>query len=150
MLKGFARVILTGALVASASCDGGSPSDPTPPDRNGYAGEWSGATLQGGPISFTVSPEQRVTSITITYNLNGCSDERTFSDLSLEIGTPPRPGGGPFANPGFGYASGALDQPDFVSVTGAFTSTETATGVMVFSEYFGCGNGAFVWNAGRR
>jgi hypothetical protein len=46
-VTGFARVILAGALLASASCDDGSPSDPTAPDRNGYSGEWERGDASG-------------------------------------------------------------------------------------------------------
>jgi len=63
---------------------------------------------------------------------------------------PGAPSAGPFENPGFGYGSGAIDQSEFLGISGAFTSTETAVGVLTFGNYAGCGNGATVWNATRR
>lgn len=147
-------LVLIIALLASTSCGAASPAAPSIPERSGYTGEWSGATQQGAAMSFTVSAEQKVTGITITYNLNGCSGARTFSGLSLGIDTssrpPNSPSTGPFDNPRFGYTSGAFDQPNFISVSGAFTSTETATGVTGFIDFFGCGNGVANWNAIRR
>ena len=141
------------AIVALTSCSS-SPAGPSPGGQAGYAGDWRGATLQGRPMSFTVSTDEKVTSITVEYSLNGCSGSRTFANLSLDIASvnrpPNSPNAGPFENPGFGFASGALDQPNFFNVSGAFTSSDTATGVMIFGEYAGCGNGAFVWNAARR
>ena len=123
------RTILTmvALLCVSSSC---GDSTPTSPSNVGYAGQWSGTVLQGGSVSFTVSPEQRVTNITVSYSLSGCSGSTTFSGLALEIATPQRPPGhpsvGPFDNPGFGYASGTPQGQNFISLTGAFTSSGTA------------------------
>jgi hypothetical protein len=86
--------------------------------------------------------------------LSGCSGSTTFSGLALEIATPQRlpgsPSVGPFDNPGFGYASGTSQGPNFISLTGAFTSTDTAIGVTIFTDFLGCGNGLATWNATRR
>jgi hypothetical protein len=83
--------------------------------------EWDYAP--GGAMSFSVSADQKVTAITVAYNLNACSGTRTFSGLSLDIVVVNRPPGnpsvGPFDNPGFGYASGPIGQPNVVSVSGA-------------------------------
>ncbi len=145
--------LLTIALCAFASACGSSA---TTPSRTGYDGAWSGTTTQGRTIAFTVSPDQKVTTITVGYNLNGCSGSQTFSGLALDIVTVQRPPGspsaGPFENPSFGYgsASGSSDNPNLIEISGAFTSSETATGVVVFNNYSGCGNGGATWNATRR
>jgi hypothetical protein len=153
MLRATGLFLILAQLVTTA-CGGGSPLPSSPTERSGYAGEWSGTTLQGDGMTFTVSPEQKVTAITITYRLNGCSGTRTVSGLSLDIARPTRPSGnpsaGPFDNPGFGYASGETIEQNFFSMVGAFTSNEIATGLTTFSNFMGCGNGATVWNARRR
>jgi hypothetical protein len=78
----------------------------------------------------------------------------TLTGLSLDIATVTRPSGnpsgGPFDNPQFAYASGPTNEPNFVSVSGAFTSSDTAVGVTAFSSFRGCGNGVAAWNATRR
>jgi hypothetical protein len=48
----------------------------------GHAGEWGGTTFQGRPISFTVSPEQQVTTISLGYQIDTCSGVETFSGLN--------------------------------------------------------------------
>jgi hypothetical protein len=146
--------LLVAAVSTSLSCGSSSPVEPSDPARTGYSGEWSGPTIQGRVVSFTVSPNQKVTSITVGYNFNGCSGSRTFSNLSLDIATVQRPPGspsaGPFENAGFGYGSGPIDQPDFLGISGSFTSTDTAVGVLTFSNFSSCGNGVAIWNATRR
>jgi hypothetical protein len=145
---------LTVALcVAASSCT--SSSGPSSPSPLVYDGEWNGTTSQGRSITVTVSADQKVTSITVEYNFNGCSGSKTFSNLSLAIArSQPPPGNpqapGPFDNPGFGFGSGAPDGPDFTQVYGAFTSSQTATGSVVFGGYSGCGNGGAIWTAGKR
>lgn len=138
-------------LCAGSSCGG---SGPTSPSTVGYAGEWNGAVSQGGSVAFTVSEDQRVTRITVNYALSGCSGSATFSGLAADIATPQRPpgnpGAGPFDNPGFGYSSGAPQGANHISLTGAFTSSRTAIGVTVFSDFQGCGSGVGTWSATRR
>jgi hypothetical protein len=109
-------------------------------------------TSQGASIAVTVSSDQKVTSITVGYRFNGCSGSKTFPNLSLEIARPQFPPGNPpvpspFDNPGFTYGS-APDELNFtLLVSGAFTSSETATGLVVFEDYSGCGNAHAIWNA---
>lgn len=150
-MTGRTLLAMVALLSVSSSC---GDSTPTSPSNVGYAGQWSGTMLPAGSVSFTVSPEQRVTSITVSYSLSGCSGSTTFDGLALEIATPLRPPGspsvGPFDNPGFGYASGTPEGPNFISLSGAFTSTDTATGVTIYTDFRGCGNGLAIWNATRR
>ena len=145
---------LTVALcVAASSCT--SSSGPSNPSPLVYDGEWNGTTSHGRSMTVIVSPDQKVTSITVEYTFNGCSGSKTFSNLSLTIArSQPPPGNpqapGPFDNPGFGFGSGAPDGPDFTQVYGAFTSSQTATGSVVFGGYSGCGNGGAIWTATKR
>jgi hypothetical protein len=47
--------------------------------------------FQGRPISFTVSPAQQVTAISVGYQVDACSGVDTFSDLNgvpFTAGTP--------------------------------------------------------------
>lgn len=141
------RVVSIVALCLLSSCGGSSPAAPS---RMGYEGRWSGSMIPLGSVAFTVSAEQRVTSLTV--NLGGCS--RTFTGLALVIAPPMRapgsPTGGPFDNPGFGYASGDPEGAEFINVSGAFTSSETATGIAVSAGSAGCGDSLGAWNATRR
>jgi hypothetical protein len=105
-------------------------------------------TSQGRPIGFTVSA-QKVTAINVEYNFNGCSGAHTFSNLTLDIGTPPNPNA-PSLGPGFGFGSGPPDQPDFTQVLGTFRSTTSANGTIFFGAYSGCGTAIAIWNAARR
>jgi hypothetical protein len=143
---------LTVALCGAASSCASGPSTPSPLV---YDGAWNGTTSQGRSITVIVSSDQKVTSITVEYNFNGCSGSKTFSNLSLTIAkSQPPPGNpqapGPFDNPGFGFGSGAPDGADFTQVSGAFTSSQTATGSVVFGGYSGCGNGCAIWTATKR
>lgn len=145
------------ALVMSA-CGGGSPTAPSPTVSlprlpspvpsptapGGYAGEWSGATLTGERIAFTVSADQKVTAITVDYRFGGCSGTRTFSGLSIPIGT--ASGTSPF----FQHRATDSDSRNFISVDGFFDSSEVARGLVGFSDFMGCGESFGLWNARRR
>ena len=70
--------------LAAAGC-GGSSSPTTPTAPRGYSGQWSGMTQQGQPITFTISPDEKLTSIVVGYNFNGCSGTQNYSSLAVEI-----------------------------------------------------------------
>jgi hypothetical protein len=144
------RVILgTIVLCTLASACGSSPTTPSGEGPVTYDGEWSGTTSQGRPISFVISPSQKVTAITVGYNFNGCSGVSTFSNLTLDIGSPPNPTA-PTLGPGFGFGSGPPDGPNYTQVYGSFTSNVSATGSVVFGGYSGCGNAGAIFSASRR
>jgi hypothetical protein len=136
-------------LCASLSACGDAPTTPSSGGAARYDGEWSGTTSQGRPIAFTVSSAQKVTAITIDYNFNGCSGANTFSNLSLDIGTPPNPNA-PSLGPSFGYGSGPPDGPNYTQVLGSFTASTTATGSVIFGGYPGCANAVASWTATKR
>ena len=142
---------LPAVVLSAATLSCSSPSSPD--SAATYTGDWNGTTSQGRAIAFTVSADQKVTSITVGYSFNGCSGSKTFSNLSLAIArVQPPPGNpqapGPFANnPGFGFGSGAPDGADFVQVSGAFTAAQSATGSVVFGAYSVCGNSGAIWTA---
>lgn len=144
--------ILSATLCCFGSACGSSPSAPSPEHSPqpavGYTGQWSGITTQGSPVSFTVSSEQTVTEITVGYNVNGCSGLKTFSNVSLPIARGPNPDTSP--GPGFGIGSAMPDGTDYIQIVGWFTSGATASGIVTFAEFAGCGSAGTIWSATRR
>jgi hypothetical protein len=135
------------AMCVIAACNQ-SASSPTTPSTVGYAGEWSGATSQNQPISFSVSADQQVTSLSVGWAFNGCSAIGTSSAKSFPITNPQPPGPPPWDNPGFVYGGQGQDGSVW-AVTGAFTSTQTATGNVEVVGVPNCGNTIATWNATR-
>ena len=125
-------------LLLCIGCGGTGPTAPA----SAYAGTWTGTTSQGASISFTVSADQKVTSIVIGYAFNGCTGTKTFSGLSLDVAVHPASAG-----VGFAFQSGPQDQPNFTSVTGTFDSTSSAAGLAAFGSYDNCLNGLASWSA---
>lgn len=74
-------ILIAISCVLLSGCGAASPTSPGPV-AVGHAGEWSGTTFQGRPISFTVSPEQQVTTISLGYQIDTCSGVDTFSGLN--------------------------------------------------------------------
>jgi hypothetical protein len=151
MFKSGPLFLTTALCVFMGACGSGDSrlTTPSPGARPGYDGQWSGTTSQGGPITFTVSSDQKVTAITVGYRFNGCSGANTFSNLNLDIGNPPNPNA-PTIGPGFGYGSGPPDGPSYTQIYGSFTSNTTATGSVIFGAFPGCGNAVGIWSATRR
>lgn len=132
-----------------------SACGPTTPSPAGLDGQWTGTTSQGTPITFTVSAQQKVTSITVEHRFNGCSGAQTFSNLNLE--TAPSvtciPGPCPpsiSSYRAFSYLSGSIDGPSTV-VNGLFTASARAEGQVTFKDYPDCGTAVGVaWTATKR
>ena len=130
-------------------------SQPTTPSTGTYQGEWTGTTAQGTPIAFTVSADEKVTSITIGYNFNGCSGSHTFANLNLE--TTPNviciPGPCSVLLPSFRsftYLAGTIDGPR-TTINGMFPAANRAEGQVAFANYPQCGSALGVgWSAARR
>lgn len=139
-------------LVAMAACAilaCGHSMSPSPlPSATGYTGEWSGTTRQNQAIEFSVSADQQVTSVTVGWNFSGCSEMGTSSAKSFPITTPQPPGPPPWDNPGFVYGGVTPDGSVWL-VTGAFTSTQSATGTVEVVRVPGCGNTIANWDATR-
>jgi hypothetical protein len=145
-----------GALILAASVAACGSTAPTPV---GNAGEWRGTTIQGAPIAFTVSPDEKVTALTIGYDFNGCSGTHTFTGLSLET-TPqitciPGPCSPAISSyRAFGYTSSSEDRSvtsQSTFVNGVFLATGAAEGAAGFMNYPGCGTVLGVgWRATRR
>ena len=127
--------------------------DVVAPSSN-LAGDWTGTTAQGSPITFTVSAEDKVTSLTIGYSFSGCSGSRSFTNLSLDMApvsctSPSCPPGLPSVL-AFSYSATSNDGAT-TRVGGGFPLAATAEGLADFTEYPGCGSASQVrWSATRR
>ena len=145
--------------VALGSAFVGACSFPAVPFTGGTGslsvGEWSGTTAQGMPISFVVSPNETVTSITVGYDFNGCSGSHTFEDLNVptapNLTCIPGPCSGiQESYRAFGYSVGAPGGP-FTQLNGLFLPGNQAKGQAIFRDYTGCGIATPVeWTATRR
>jgi hypothetical protein len=134
-----------GVLVI-VSCSLLSACNSAAPTSLSYAGEWSGTTTQGVPISFTISSDDRLTSISLAHNFNGCSGSQTFANLNLPIAMdiPCQPGPCPAplsSYRGFFYTDNptTLDDRPATFVTGHFSRLTLASGAVGFRNYPGCG-----------
>lgn len=149
MVARYGSMIAACALLAACS----SPAVPSPA---GYAGSWSGTTAQGMPISFTISAEEAVTTLTVGHAFNGCSASQTFSSLSLRIAPMVSciPGPCPASVTSFrsfDYAAGNSFSEPSIDVHGLFPSAARAEGTVNFRNYPGCGTAIGVsWTATRR
>ena len=131
------------ACAVAVACDVTSPS---PPQWN-LAGEWIGSVGSRGntPMRFTVSPDQRITSITIEAALDRCTVTADLINLQLAIETHYPESRSELA--GFRYRSGP---PDLLEISGEFRTKSDANGSVSFFNYHGCGSGGGNWRAIRR
>lgn len=150
------RRACVGALVFLAASSACSPTTPsTGASLNALDGRWSGTTSQGVPIAFSVSPDQKVTSIAVGYNFNGCSGMQTYSDLNLDTRPMVTCIPGPCSNDiasfrSFNYSTGPLNGPA-TTVNGLFVLASRAEGQASFRDYPGCGTATGVgWTAVRQ
>ena len=149
MPKSRVLFFIVAVCAAASACSNDGVTTPTP-SASSYAGEWSGTTSQGAPISFSISAGQTVTSITVGYKFNGCSGSNTFANLSLQIATaqspfPPRVPTGD--SPGFGFGSGPPEGANYTQVLGTLPSGQTSTGSVAFLNFSDCGNAVANWTA---
>jgi hypothetical protein len=143
--------------LAAAGC-GGSSSPTTPTAPPGFSGQWSGVTQQGQPITFTISAEEKVTSIVVGYNFNGCSGTQTYSNLALEIKPQIECIPAPCPADLSSYRSIAHDTGDpfqgpSTSIRGFFTQNQglfMGQGAAYFRNYPGCGTAQTGWSASRK
>src|SRR5689334_8081605 len=82
-------------LLFVCGCAASTPASPTPGGSlSSYAGEWKGEAVSFGPggtgtISFIVSDNNKVTTISVNSTVNGCAISRTLSGLSLGVVSEP-------------------------------------------------------------
>ena len=118
-------------------------------------GEWEGTTSQGRPIAFTVSRDEKVTSITLGYEFNDCSGTREFfevnvptaPDLTCMPGPCPRTAASYRA---FGFSDGTVAGGPYTQVNGVFLPRNQARGQAIFRDYPDCGSATVQWTATRR
>ena len=145
------RLRLTAVCLLAAAC-----GNPTGPSEASYAGQWTGSTGQGRPISFTISSDQAVTSITISHAFNGCAGSQTFESLAISIVPRVECIPGPCAPAiqsyrAFGYSAGNRVEGPSTDLNAVFMSTMSAQGTVNFRSYAGCGDAIGVpWSALRR
>jgi hypothetical protein len=144
-------------LLLSAVCAlGWACHNPASPASTGYAGQWNGTTNQGSAVSFTVTPGDVVTTITVGHNFNGCSGSETFPNLDISISPTvvciPGPCSAALSSVReFGYTSGNFVQGATVDVSGLFLSTTRVEGTLNFRNYADCGTVVGVgWSATKR
>ncbi len=122
-------VLIATACGLLSGCGTATPTDPDPV-AVGYAGEWSGTTFQGRPISFTVSPEQQVTTISVGYQIDMCSGVETFSDVK----------GVPFADglPAFQFTAKLADTRP-IAIQGYLMPDASVSGTLLLYGPPSCG-----------
>ena len=157
LLRSRSRTLQRASLLVTAvvvTACGSSPAAPTP--AAGYAGLWSGTTAQGTPVTFTISTEENVTTISVAHNFNGCSGSQTFSNLSLPIKPETICVPGPCSASQQAYrqlaysSGGSADGPMF-GIVGVFLPIDRVEGTVNFRNYPGCGSAMSVpWSATRR
>jgi hypothetical protein len=150
------RIVI--AVVVTAC--GAGPTVPTAPTpsmpSSDYAGLWSGTTAQGTPVTFTISTDEKVTTISIAHSFDGCSESRTFSGLTLPILRDVQcarllctPTASPL--PQFVLTRGNVGHEPSIQFVGLFPSTTQAEGFINLRDYPGCADALVVrWNATRR
>lgn len=114
---------------------------PTPLD---FAGRWSGTTSQGRTIAFTVSPDLRVTTLTLGYAFAGCAgtlDVTTDAPLFNTTGT---------ADAVFTYAPNGPQGQSRTTVNFLFPSVAAANGTIRFRNDPTCGDSDATWTATKR
>jgi hypothetical protein len=147
------RWIGTFVAVLASGC-GNGPTSPSPSSLS--VGQWSGATAQGTPITFSVSTDEILTMIAVGYNFNGCAGTQTFSNLNVptapDVTCIPGPCSGSIGTyRAFAYSSGSRGTGPNTSFNGLFLPGGRAQGLVSFTDYPGCGTAAGVeWTATRR
>jgi hypothetical protein len=136
-------------LVCLTACSSPTAPEPVPV---GYAGEWTGNTEQGTPVSFSVYGEE-VTSFTLAFNFSStCSGSVTSpSPMAIHTLDPPNPP--PLSQePGFGMGWPKAPSEWGVAVYGVFSpDRRSASGEFLMVRYPGCDIVMGVkWSARRR
>jgi hypothetical protein len=148
---------LSAALILQCACVRPMlPSSlPMPGLSSLSVGEWEGTTSQGRTIAFTVSRDEKVTSIALGYDFNDCSGTREF--LELNVPTAPDvtciPGPCPrtaTSYRAFGFSDGTVAAGPYTQVNGVFLPRNQAKGQAIFSNYADCGSATVEWTATRR
>jgi hypothetical protein len=148
---------LSVALILQSACV--RPPLPSTMPMLGFSslsvGEWEGTTSQGKPITFTVSPDEKVTSIIVGYGFNECSGTREFFELSVptapDVTCMPGPCSPTLASyRAFGFSDGKVAGEPYTQVNGVFLPRHQAKGQAIFRDFPNCGSATVQWTATRR
>jgi hypothetical protein len=148
---------LSVALILQSACV--RPPLPSTMPMLGFSslsvGEWEGTTSQGKPITFTVSPDEKVTSIIVGYGFNECSGTREFFELSVptapDVTCMPGPCSPTLASyRSFGFSDGKVAGEPYTQVNGVFLPRNQAKGQVIFRDFPNCGSATVQWTATRR
>jgi hypothetical protein len=118
-------------------------------------GEWEGTTSQGRRIAFTVSRDEKVTSIKLGYDFNRCSGTRDFIELNIpttaNLTCIPGPCPSTAASyRSFAFSDGTAGAGPYTQINGVFLPRNQAKGQAIFSDYKDCGSATVQWTATRR
>ena len=136
-----------------ASACGGDTTSPSPSSLS--VGQWTGTTAQGMAITFTVSSDEILRTLSVGHSFNGCSGTQTFSNLQVataaNVTCIPSPCSGTISTyRSFGFSSGARGTGPSTAVNGVFLPGDRAQGVAAFHDFEGCGTVTGVaWTATR-
>jgi hypothetical protein len=118
-----------------------APSRPTPLN---FSGDWAGTTSQGRPITFTVSSDLRITTMTVDFAFAGCAGSVTVAPntaLTNTNGT---------AAALVVYTPNGSTGPSRAVVNFLFPSITSANGTAQFFDYPTCGSSNATWTASKR
>ena len=153
-LTGTLLLLAMGSGVLAAACN----RAPTAPSTSSSlsVGQWSGTTAQGAAITFGVSSDEILTTISVGYNFNGCSGTQVFSNLNVptapNVTCIPGPCSGTISSyRAFAYSNRTLESGPSTTLNGLFLPGGRAQGLVTFSDFPGCGTAESVeWTATRR
>lgn len=139
------------ASVLGAAC-GGFPTSPS--TFSFSAGEWSGTTAQGRPISFEVSSTEILTKLSVSFSFNGCAGVKTFTNLNVStVSTVGCLDGSCPSSPlrKFDFSDEGSASSGVTRVNAQFRPGGQAFGIVDFRDYPGCGSALGVsWTATRK
>lgn len=118
-----------------------APARPTPLN---FSGDWSGTTSQNQPISFTVSGDLHVTTITLGYSFAGCAGTLTIPADTALLNTSGT------AAAVVTYTPQGATGPSRTTVHFLFPSIASANGTIDFADYSTCGSATASWTANKR
>src|SRR5687768_6879095 len=119
---------LAGLLASACGKDPASPSS-----SSLSVGQWSGTTAQSTVITFTVSSDEILTTLSVGHTFNGCSGMQTFSNLQVatapDVTCIPGPCSGTISTyRAFGFSSGSRGTGPSTAVNGLFLPGDRAQG----------------------
>ena len=124
------------ALAGGVGCSTGSPTNSTSLGTPAtLAGTWSGTTFQSRSISFAVSSANRVTDLSLGYQIDACAGIASFANLDIAVFDVSGTGGSAFA-----FGQTVSDRPDVgVGVQGFWMPDGSVRGTLIVYGKPSCG-----------